>query len=198
MSRYLAAAAICASLLLAPAWASAGTRSINPAAAARTCSGQHGVRVPLGRSGPAYVAGFVTCVLRAERGQLGLRYTQNPVASQVTATAVRRFVALPYLLDHDPQAVSRAEALAAGAARDAVCPAKPGVSQDEWAFADTQPASAATPLSVAKLLGTEIGPAGAVARAPGAIFGVAARRGLLFEDNQLSGISLGVVAVLCP
>lgn len=198
MPRYLVATAVCVSLLLAPAWASASAPSVNPTAAARKCAGQHALRASLGKTDPGYVAGFVTCVLRAERGQLGLRYTQNRVASQVTATALRHFVALPYLLDNDPQAVSRAEALAAGNARDAVCHAKPGVSRDEWAFADTQPVPAATPLSVAKLLGAEIAPTGAVARAPGAVFGVATRRGLLFERGNRSGTSLGVVAVLCP
>lgn len=198
MPRYLAAIAVCASLLLAPTSASASTPSVNAAAAARTCAGKHGLRAPLSQSGPGYVDGFVTCVLHAERGQLGLNYTQNRLASQVTATALRHFIALAYLLNNDPQAVTRAEASAAANARDAVCQVKHGVSRDEWAFADTQPAPAATPLSVAKLLAGEIQPAGAVAGAPGAVFGVATRRGLLFEHNQLRGTSLGVVAVLCP
>ena len=198
MPRYLAAVAVCAAFLLAPMSASAGAPSVNAAAAARTCTGQHGLRTPLSKSGPGYVDGFVTCVLRAERAQLGLHYTQNQVASQATATALRRFIALSYLLDNDPRAVTRAEASAAATARDAVCQAKHGVSRDEWAFADTQPAPAATPLSVAKLLAAEVQPAGAVAGAPGAVFGVATRRGLLFEHNQLRGTSLGVVAVLCP
>lgn len=202
MSRYLAATAACLSLLLAPAWASASgaasAPSVNPSAAARQCAGQQRLRVPLVKAGPGYVAGFVTCVLRAERGQLGLDYTQNRVVSQVTATALRHFVKLSYLLDNEPQAATRAEDLAAENARNAVCQGKRGQSGDDWAFADTQPAPAATPLAIANLLGAQLQPADAVARASGAVFGVATRRGLLFDDNYQNGTSLGMIAVLCP
>lgn len=202
MSRYLAALAACTSFLLAPVWASASVAdaatSVNPAAAANQCAGSHGLHASLGKAAPGYLASFVTCVLRAERGQLGLPYTQNRVASQATATALRQFVGLSYLLENEPQAATRAEDLAASNAREAICQGKHGVSEDAWAFADTQPAPAATPLAVAKLLGAELEPAGAVARASGTVFGVATRRGLLFERGNLHGTSLGMIAVLCP
>jgi len=202
MSRYLVALAACASFLLAPVWASASGADaaplVNPAAAAKQCAGRHGVHASLGKTTPGYVESFVTCVLRAERSQLGLPYTQNRVASQAAAAALRHFVGLSYLLQNQPQAATRAEDLAASGARDAVCQGKHGFSQDAWAFADTQPAPAATPLAVAKLLGTELQPAGAVARASGAVFGVATRHGLLFEHDNLHGTSLGMIAVLCP
>jgi hypothetical protein len=138
------------------------------------------------------------CLLRTERQQLGLGYRQARVISRMTAAALRRFVALPYLAQDDLPAAHRAEDLAAERMRPAVCAAKHSeISRDQWTFADTNPSASATPLQVAEMLATDLEAPGAVVRAPGARFGVATRRGLLFEHDDLRGTSLGVVAISC-
>ncbi|HYB29017.1 MAG TPA: hypothetical protein VEF89_20565 [Solirubrobacteraceae bacterium] len=211
LPRYLATGAACAllsaaGLVGAVASASAsGTgatggaaraRSVNPNAAARACAGQRGATGPMSNATPGYLAGLVSCVLRNERGQLALTYTRDRAISQMIATSLRRFVALPYLPDR--QAALHAEGLAASNIGRAVCPStRPGSTQDEWAFADITPPANASPLQVAKLLAGEFEAAGSAARAAGAVFGVAARSGLLFEPDQPDGASFGVVAVVC-
>jgi hypothetical protein len=200
LPRYLATAAICALLSAAALTGTANgaprAQSVDPAAAAKVCAGQPGATQPIQTATPVYLAGLVSCLLRSERGQLGVRYAQDRGISQMIAAALRRFVALPYA--HDQQSARQAEDLAASNIGRAVCSSKrPGGAQDEWAFADTKPPPNATPLQVAKLLAGEFEAVGAAGRAAGAEFGVAARAGLLFEPNHPTGTSFGVVAVVC-
>jgi hypothetical protein len=209
LSRYFVVAATCALLCSATASArtsrggtantAAAAASINPGAAARTCAGRNRASDQLGKVTAARLAALATCMLRTERSQLGLGYKPNAVISQTIGASLRRFVALPYLADGDSQAANQAEAIAAANARQAVCHTPtPGVSRVEWSFAEVRFPSLVTPLSVAKVLANELQPAGAVAQETAAVFGVAARRGRLFEHNNLDGTSLGVIAVACP
>jgi hypothetical protein len=203
MRRYFAAVAvICAMWLPASAWGSmAGadrTRTVDPVAAAKSCAGQGQAVARLRKADPRFLAGVLSCVLRTERLQLGLGYTQGRVVSQRTDATLRRFIGLAYLAQDDLPAAHRAEDLAAQSMRPAVCAAKRSeVSRDQWTFADTNPSANATPLEVAEMLAMDFEAPGAVVRAPDAVFGVAARRGLLFEHDDLRGTSVGIVAISC-
>jgi hypothetical protein len=205
MRRFFATATaivIGAMWLSASAWGSTTgpdrARTVDPVAAAKSCAGQGRAGARLRKTDPSFLAGVMRCVLRTERQQLGLDYTQGRVVSQLIAAALRRFVALPYLAQDDRTAAHRAEDLAAENMRPAVCATKHSeVSRDQWTFADTNPAANATPLQIAELLATDFEAPGAVVRAPGAVFGVATRRGLLFEHGDLRGTSVGVVAISC-
>jgi len=200
LPRFLATAAICASLsaavLTGTANGAARGVTVDPAAAAKACAAQPGATQPINTATPGYLAGLASCLLRNERGQLGVRYARDRGISQMIAAALRRFVALPYA--HDQQAARQAEDLASSNIGRAVCASKrPGLAQDEWAFADIKPPANATPLQVAKLLAGDFEATGAVGRAAGAEFGIAARPGLLFEPNHPMGTSFGVVAIVC-
>lgn len=192
---YLIAAAVC--VVLGPV-ASAGavaqspTRAIDPAAAARACATP---RAHAGQPALAQLNRLVSCVLRAERKQLGLSYTPNAALSRMVDGALRRFIALPYLAQHHPQLVRTAEQRAGDHIVKSFCRgAGPGVSRGSWEFANRD---ALSTLQVAKDLAMSFQAADPTARAAAAKFGVAARTGLLFRHGYHKGISLGVIAVTC-
>lgn len=201
--RYLALASICALLLPASAWGLSAradrATSVNPTAAAHACASRTRAGGRLQKPDPGRVASLVSCVLRTERRQLGLGYSQDRVASRLTGAALGRFVATAYPGGNGSQDATRVENLAAANIRQAVCgTTRAGTSRDQWAFADAKPPEGTSPLQVAKLMATEIEAPGAVAGTAGAVFGVAAHRGLLFRFGDLKGISLGMVAIACP
>jgi hypothetical protein len=194
--RWIVRAALLA--LVLPASALAGASRIDPAAAGKACAGRHALRAPLGKAGAGRVAGLVSCVLRAERAQLRLGYVENRSLSRMVAHALGRFIALPYLVDHRPRAAAQAEqAAAAGMLASACHGAGPGHPRDDWVFGDAAPTPTLTPLQVAKLLAKAFQAEDAVARTARPLFGVAARRGLLFARGDLRGASVGLIAVVC-
>jgi hypothetical protein len=172
---------------------STGAASVNPAMAASACAAGGAPGKRIGTHGLTRVAELTACLLRTERGQLGLRYAPNRGLSSMLAGALARFTGLSYLAHGQQDAATHAEALAATNMLHATCRANH--SRVEWTFADVRPR--ATPLQLARLLASELRSQGAVARASGAVFGVAARRGLLFEHGDRSGASFGVTAVTC-
>jgi hypothetical protein len=54
------------------------------------------------------------------------------------------------------------------------------------------------PLFIAHVLACSFQNPHGAARTPRAILGVASRRGLLFENHNLRGTSVGIVAIVCP
>jgi hypothetical protein len=201
VGRYLIAAA--AWLVLWPA-ASAGVAaqrraaSVDPAAAAAACATQGTRGDRAGSPRAASLTTMVSCVLRAERVQLGLRYDQSAALSRLVDHALGQFIALPYLAQHKPQLARQAEQVAAQSMVKSFChSAGPGVSRDGWDFAYRRVPPALTALEIARRLATDLQPPGSVQAAASAVFGVAARPGLLFEHGKRSGDSLGVVAVTC-
>jgi hypothetical protein len=167
--------------------------SVDPAAAARACAGRRAAGRRIATHDPTIVAQLTTCLLRTERGQLALRFAPNRGLSAMLATALARFTSLSYLAHGQSASATQAESAAAASMLRATCHANG--SHDEWTFADIKPR--ATPVQLARLLASQLRTQGAVARASGALFGVAARRGLLFEHGDRSGDSFGVIAVTC-
>lgn len=201
LARYLIAAT--AWLVLWPA-ASAGVAaqpraaSVDPARAAAACTTHGTHRGRVGTPGVSTLTGIVSCVLRAERMQLGLRYDQSAVLSRLVAKALGQFIALPYLAQRKPQLARQAEQVAAQSMVKSFCQnAGPGISHDGWDFANRRVPPALTALEIARLLATYLQAPGAIQAMSGAVFGVAARPGLLFEHGKRGGDSLGVIAITC-
>jgi hypothetical protein len=200
-TRYLVAAAAWLSLWSATSVgvaAPAHAGSVDPAAAAAACAGQptHGRRAAT--SGGAPLTRTVSCVLRAERAQLGLRYTRSAVLSRMVDDALGQFIALPYLAERQPQLARQAEQAAAQSMVKSFCRgAGPGISRAGWDFAYRKVPPALSALAIAKLLAAYLQAPGAIEARAGAVFGVSARPGLLFEHGERGGDSLGVVAITC-
>jgi hypothetical protein len=192
----------CVGALLVPAAVSAatGASKVDPTAAASACAHGRALNARLGAGDVAYITRFVPCVLRAERGQLKLTYTQSAPVSRLVMTALTAFVKLPYVTQHKPKAAVKAGLLAGGAIAVKTCQRlhgiKRGLFQASWG--DTSPPPVLTPLVVSTDLGKLFANPRAIVRKPNAVFGTAARRGLLFEKGNLNGAAVGVVAVTCP
>lgn len=196
VARYLIAAAACVSLgAVASAGVAATSQQVDPSAAAAACVGP---RAHAGRPLTPTVAKLnrlASCVVRAERKQLGLGYTQNASLSRMVDGALKQFIALPYLTHHKPQLVQIAEQRASDQIVKSFCRnAGPGVSRGGWEFANRD---VLTALQVAKDVASSFKAPDAIARAADAQFGVAARPGLLFRHGEHTGVSLGVIAVTC-
>lgn len=192
--------AVAAGLLLVPA-ASAGAAgspsSINPSAAAATCTPSAHAGRPT-TPNIARLSSLASCVLRAERKQLGLGYAQSRTLSQMVDVALKQFVALPYLAQQQAQLIQPAELAAGDSIVRSFCKsAGPGVSHGSWQFANRAVPPAPTALELARTLAGGFAASDATARAPGAKFGVAVRSGLLFRQGDRKGVSVGVIAVTC-
>ena len=203
--RYLIAAA--AFVVLGPA-ASAGVAaqvaaqqhsgSIDPTTAAAACNTP---RAHAGRPAnptAAKLSSLLSCVVRAERKQLGLGYAQSKALSQMVDGALKQFIALPYLARQEPQLAGQAEQSAGDGIVKSFCKNPgPGVSKGGWEFANRGVPPALTALQVARIVSSSLQAPDGVARATDAQFGVAARDGLLFRHGDRKGVSLGVIAVTC-
>jgi hypothetical protein len=184
----LAAAAVSAVVVAAPAF---GSTPVHPGRAAHACAAGRGIDTRFGAGDARYLARFVPCVLKREQAQARLGYIQSKTLSQVIHQALGRFVNARQVT---PQAAAEVRRLAVKAMIAKLCP---GVDA-RWdaAFGDTA-SSAITPLEFAGLAGKWLRAHGGVTGAANAVFGVAARRGLMFENGDLQGAVLGVVAVVC-
>jgi hypothetical protein len=199
VDRYvIAAAAACVSLgTAASAGVAATPLTVNPQAAASVCAGPQAHAGPPPAVGVAKLSGLTSCVLRAERKQLGLGYNPSASLSGKVDDSLGQFIALPYLTQHQPKLASEAEQRAGESIARSFCAgSKSGVSRYEWNFAyHARPRL--TPLQVADFVAGSLSAPGAIARAAGTRFGVAARSGLLFRHGDRNGVSLGVIAVTC-
>jgi hypothetical protein len=197
VARYvIAAGAAC--LVLGTA-ASAGVAaqprggSINSSAAAKACAGKR-----TQHASAASLTALTSCVLGAERMQLGLGYTRSASLSGMFNSTLGKFIGLSYVTDHKPQLERPAEQAAAQSMVKSYCRnTGSGVSHDTWVFAYRRVPPALTALDVARLLATNLTASGAISGEAGAVFGVAARPGLLFQHGSRNGVSLGMIAVVC-
>lgn len=169
---------------------------LDPTAAGQACAAGRLLTAPLRVSDVKYMRQFVACVLRKERSQLGLRYTQSRALSRGVRAALNDFVTLPYWTNHDPKAVRGTEGLTAETLGASICQVDSGFHA-ESSWGDTAP-PALTPRVIAIGLGEMFHPSDAPARSHRALFGVASRRDLLFEKNDPNGADFGVVVVTCP
>jgi hypothetical protein len=199
--RYLIAVAACGLLGPAASAAVAGqqsTGSINPALAAAAC---HTPRAHAGKPSnltAAKLSVLLGCVVRAERRQLGLGYAQSNSLSQLIDGALKQFIALPYLAQHQTQLADQAEQNAGQSIVKSFCTHPgPGVSRGGWEFANRGVPPALTVLELARIVSGALQSPDGVARATDAHFGVAVRQGLLFMHGDRKGVSLGVIAVTC-
>ena len=175
--------------------AASGT-GVDPTAAAQACAAGRPVTATLGAGDVRYLRRLAACVLREERSQLGLRYTQDHQLSRGVRAALNEFVTLAYWKNRDLKAAARTEKLVADTLAAAVCHANRGF-QAQSGWADTSP-PALTPRGIAIELATMLRSPKVPMRSPRAVFGVASRRGLLFEKNDPNGADLGIVVVTCP
>lgn len=196
LPRYLIVAGACLVLgLAASAGVAATPRKLDPSAAAATCAPP---RAHAGQPAKSAATKLVSCVLRAERKQLGLAYTQSAALSGLVDGALKQFIALPYLARQEPQLAHQAEQNAGESIVRSFCKtAGPGVSRGAWDFANRGVPPAVTPVQIANLVAMSLKAPDGVARAADARFGVATRTGMLFRHGDRKGVSLGVVAVTC-
>lgn len=202
LPRYLIAAGVCLLLGVVGPAASAGAaatpRKVDPKAAAAACV------IPRAHAGKptnatiTKLSRLVSCVLRAERKQLGLGYARSGSLSRMVDGALKQFIGLPYLAHNQRQLVQPAEQRAGDHIVKSFCrDAGPGVSRGGWEFANRGIPPAVSPVQVANLVARSLQAPDAIARASSAKFGVAARTGLLFRHGDRKGVSFGVIAVTC-
>jgi hypothetical protein len=177
--------------LLLPAAGSAATRAPNARSAARACAGGRPLRGALGADDVAYVRRFTTCVVRKERAQIGLGYKQSPALSAMVRRALNRFFASGLRAKHEPRRADRVVEQSARTMALKTCPRKGATFS--YAYGDTSPPPI-TPLLTAQGL-LRLG--GKVLRTRGAVFGVASRSGVTFENHNPRGAMLMWIAVVC-
>jgi hypothetical protein len=139
----------------------------------------------------AFAQRFTMCVMRKERAQIGLGYRQSRALSAMLRRALNRFFASGLRAKHQPR---RADHVVLQSARRMVlrtCPRKGGTFS--YAYGDTSPPPI-TPLLTAQVL-RRLG--GKVLRTRGAVFGVASRSGLTFENHNPRGMMLMWIIVVC-
>lgn len=175
----------------------ASVPSVNPNAGARACADGKPLSSQLGAAGVAYIARLVPCVVRQERLQLGLGFSQNRALSRSVKLLLLRFVKLNYLAEHNVRAAKAAVHSADVSVSRRVC----AKARFDYAanFDDSAPPPVLTPLQIAKQLnslftGTYGKDAG---RIKGARIGIASGRGLLFRGNDLHGVDFVVLIVHC-
>lgn len=185
--------AVAVGVLLAPAVASASS-SVKPLAAARACAEGGSIRTPFPASDAADLGGFVSCLLRRERAQLGLNYTQSPAVSAMVESDLGSMEKLPYGKEHRLKAVTRSDIRAAVRIYTRAC----GRASSPWGitFGATLGPPPLTPLTVAALVvgwfrGRSAG------TTTHAVFGVASRPGRVFYGGDPRGASFGAVVVDC-
>jgi hypothetical protein len=184
-------------VLLVPAAVSAATTSkqVDPAAAARSCARGRALRARLGAHDVAYLAHFVPCIVRTERRQLGLRYTQSDPASRLAAQALAHLMTLPYVTTRQRE---RAEIRAGRDVAVKMCERR-GFHRAsfEVSFGDTAP-PALTAMLVSREIGLLFSFPRPVARLPRTAWAVAVRHGLMFEKDNANGASVLLVDFACP
>lgn len=184
-------------VLLVPAAVSAATttKQVDPAAAARSCAHGRGLHARLGAHDVAFLAHFVPCIVRTERGQLGLRYTQSVAASRLAAQALAHLMTLPYVTTNQRD---RAEIRAARGVAANMCKRR-GFHRASFqvSFGDTAP-PALTPMLVSREIGLLFSYPRPVARLPRTAWAIAVRHGLMFEKDNPNGASVLLVDFACP
>jgi hypothetical protein len=147
--------------------------------------------MPLGSGSARYLARFVPCVLKHERADSRLGYTQSKALSHLVERALGRVVTRP---DLTPQDAADALGFAVQPRIAHLCP---GHSPARWAvvLGDTASHPEGTPLEFAELLGQWL--TARVPHAGKAVFGVAAPPGLTLENGDVTGAVFGAVALVC-
>ncbi len=176
--------------VLAPAApAASATRALNPKAAARVCSDGRALGSVFNAGDTVFLGDYLACVTRRERAQLGLRFTQSRWLAGRIRGALSRFFASNLRIRHEQHQADRAVLQAARAMASKGC-GRAGATFSER-YGDTSPPSP-TLLEIARGLAGS-----SVLRAPKAIFGMASRQGVLFENHNAQGAMFLWVGVVC-
>jgi hypothetical protein len=190
-SRCAAVAAL--TLLLCAAAAVAASRSPNPTKAARACAAGKSITAHLGAADERYLAGFVRCMLRKERAQIGLDYRQTASLDRATRSALRK-------IDASSVGYGKASITLQHSLLDTLAMRACGRGHD-WLWdgniGDTNPPPPLTPIAIAKVNAHLFSEGNEVMGRSTATFGFAARHDLLFHGNDARGVSFAYIAVYC-
>jgi hypothetical protein len=167
----------------------------NATAAATSCARGTSIDARLRPADLVYASRLLPCILRTERAQLGVGFRERRSLSQSVAQALKKFIAAKQLkhgATNPVVAVNRAMNFIA-----AVYCLRSRHTRYSLAFnvVDSRPPPVLTTLTLARVTAHLF--SHAVMHNAKLAFGVAIRRGVMFNGNDRDGIATGWIAVGC-